>query len=66
MPIAHFVSAASDSTRDQTQKQMFRGLADSLASEGFVLNLGLMMDALQEVGNVLQELQKDDITLHRA
>ena len=45
---------------------MFRGLADSLASEGFVLNLGLMMDVLEELGNISQEMQRDDITLHRA
>jgi hypothetical protein len=63
---AHFVSAASDSTRDHTQRQMFRGLADSLASEGFVLNLGLMLDVLEELGNISQEMQRDDITLHRA
>lgn len=62
----HFKSAAGDARRDNTQRQQYRGLADALASEAFVLNLGLMIDALQELNNISQELQRDDITLSRA
>jgi hypothetical protein len=62
----HFTAASQDLTRDKTQKQQYRGLADTLASEAFILNLGLMIDALKELCNISEELQKDDITLHRA
>ena len=63
---AHFTSAAVDYSRDSSQRRMYRGLADSLASEQFILNLGLMMDALEELTNVSEALQRDDVTLVRA
>ena len=62
----HFEAAAGDPCRDNAQRQLYRGLADSLASEAFILNLGLMIDALQELNNISLELQRDEITLARA
>lgn len=43
-------------------------LHDAIASEAFIFNLGLMMDALKELckTNISEELQRDEITLHRA
>lgn len=60
------MAAAEDSSCETSQRRMYRGLADALASEQFVLNIGLMLDCLEELKNVSTELQKDDITLSRA
>ena len=63
---SHFVSASTDVNRDSKVRQTSLGLAKTLASENFVLNLGLMMDSLRELANVSESLQADGVTLHRA
>jgi Domain of unknown function (DUF4371) len=62
----HFVSASTDVNRDSKARQTFLGLAKTLASENFVLNLGLMRDSLRELANVSESLQADGVTMQRA
>jgi len=63
---SHFCAASTDVSRDAKTKASFMGLATSLASEEFVMNLGLFMDALSELTTVSEALQRDDVTLPRA
>jgi hypothetical protein len=62
----HFCAASTDVSRDDKTKAMFSGLATSIASPEFVMNLGLFMDALSELTKVSEALQRDDVTLPRA
>jgi len=49
---AHFTSASMDLLRDDTTRKTFGGLASTLRSEEFILNLGLVMDTLSELTKV--------------
>ena len=46
----HFCTASTDVSRDV--QALFSGLANTIASEEFVMNLGLFMDALSELTKV--------------
>lgn len=59
-------AGAEDGTREATQRATMRGLANRLSSKQFVLDLGLMHDALEELSSLSLQLQKRDMTLHKA
>lgn len=63
---AHFLSASTDPERDHTTRQKYSGLNKRLTAVGFVNNVGVMLDALTELGDLSRELQKRDMTLTRA
>jgi hypothetical protein len=59
----HFVEASVDEGRDSVTQRKYLGLSKRLASVGFVFNMGVMLDALTELGDLSRELQKRDMTL---
>ena len=62
----HFDAASTDSTREPKEKNMYRGLKTRLSTTEFVMNLGVMYDALTELAQVSLELQRKDMTLPAA
>ncbi|XP_034567279.1 E3 SUMO-protein ligase KIAA1586-like [Notolabrus celidotus] len=62
----HFENAAGDPTRSSKERQTYRGLACRMQSKEFLCDLGLMYDALSELGNLSQQLQAHSLTLLRA
>ena len=62
----HFVTAAGDTGLDSKDRSTFNGLANKLSSVSFLLNLVLMLDALEELTYLSEALQVADITVHRA
>ena len=62
----HFLTASTDRLRDDATRQTYRGLRNTLRSDEFILNLGLMMDSLSELTRISEALQSDDVTLPRA
>jgi hypothetical protein len=62
----HFLAASTDSERDTTTRQKYIGLSKRLTAVGFVNNVGMLLDALTELGDLSRELQKRDMTLARA
>jgi len=62
----HFTSASEDVRLDSKERAQFNGLAKKLASVQFLLNLALMLDALEELKDLSEALQADDITVYRA
>lgn len=63
---AHFSSAASDVTRDSTERVKYKGLNDVFTSMSFVFSLGVMFDALTELSDLSSLLQKRDMMLPEA
>lgn len=59
----HFIQCSTDNKRDAKEKATFSGLAKNLATSTFVLNLGIMYDALEELSSLSQELQNRQTTL---
>lgn len=59
----HFISAGKDTSRTSAERCMYDGLAAKLSSEGFVVNLGLMLDALEELKDLSEALQNREIHL---
>ena len=64
--MTHFKAAKEDENRDKSEKALYEGLLKKITSADFVLDLGLMCDALQELSELSVELQACDITLHTA
>src|SRR5215831_12326261 len=62
----HFVGASVDMDRDSATRQKYLGLSKRLTAVAFVHNMGVMFDALTELGDLSRELQKRDMTLPRA
>ncbi|XP_050507956.1 E3 SUMO-protein ligase KIAA1586-like [Diabrotica virgifera virgifera] len=62
----HFAAAKVDQTRDPLERSKYEGLHRKLTSTCFILDLGLMCDALQELSDVSEELQHRDLDLFRA
>lgn len=62
----HFVGASLDKERDSATRQKYLGLSKRLAAVGFIHNMGVMLDALIELGDLSRELQKRDMNLPRA
>ena len=63
---AHFGEASNDKSLDGKEKATFSGLARKLQTKSFLLNLALMVDALQELSDLSESLQAQSITLPRA
>ena len=61
----HFIRKSTDATLDGREKSKFAGLAKKLASPVFVKNLGLMLDALEELDDLSLALQRADVTFNR-
>jgi hypothetical protein len=64
--VRHFTIAKDDSSRDKKDRSMYEGLLKKITIAEFVLYLGLMCDALQELSEVSLELQKCSINLYGA
>lgn len=59
----HFNLASMDSTRDSKERSKYCGLFKMITSIEFVSNLNTMSDALDELGDLSEYLQKRSITL---
>ncbi|XP_078511111.1 E3 SUMO-protein ligase KIAA1586-like [Lissotriton helveticus] len=59
----HFITAAGDTSRDSTTRNMYTALSRELSSVQFIANLGIIYDALQALSELSLELQKHDITI---
>ena len=55
-----------DPTRDKSDKCIYDGLKRKITSTDFVLDLGLMCDALQELSELSLDLQERDMDLYKA
>lgn len=62
----HFTSAAADTSRDSRERAKYKGLNDVLTTVSFVVNLGIMYDALTELSDLSRMLQRRDMTLDQA
>ncbi|XP_069490039.1 E3 SUMO-protein ligase KIAA1586-like [Ambystoma mexicanum] len=58
---AHFKDASKDMLRPPRDRSKYEGLLKKLTSYSFIKDLGLMCDALQELKELSQSLQKRDI-----
>jgi len=52
----HFDKCSLDSSRTSKEKATFKGLKQKITSTDFVLNLGLLYDALTELSDLSLEL----------
>lgn len=64
--VKHFTKAQSDNQRDTKDRSMYSGLLLKITSSGFILDLALMCDALQELSELSLELQSRNINLYTA
>uniref|UniRef100_A0A8C5WBW7 Uncharacterized protein n=1 Tax=Leptobrachium leishanense TaxID=445787 RepID=A0A8C5WBW7_9ANUR len=64
--VRHFKEAKEDEKRSQTDRCLYVGLLRKVTSCEFVLDLGLMCDALQELRDLSLDLQEGDIDLYKA
>ena len=62
----HFVSSENSRTLDSKERAQFKGLANTLATSQFLLNLALMYDALEELSELSESLQAESMNLHKA
>lgn len=53
---ANFCKASHDAERSANERCMFQGLATKLSSGDFIKNMGLMLDALEELKDLSQSL----------
>jgi hypothetical protein len=63
---AHFSTACADPHRDSKERAQFKGLATKLSNSSFLLNLALMLDALEELSDLSEALQAADINVYKA
>lgn len=64
--VHHFQEAKEDSRRSKTDRCLYEGLLRKITSCEFVLDLGLMCDALQELSELSLDLQERNIDLYKA
>lgn len=64
--VSHFEGASKDPTRDSKEKSMFEGLLKKITDTNFILDLGLMADALQELSELSEALQHRNVDLSYA
>lgn len=64
--VRHFKEAENDPTRDKKDRCMYEGMHKKITSIEFILDLGLMCDALQELSELSLELQDRNINLYQA
>jgi uncharacterized protein YfbU (UPF0304 family) len=60
---SHFANKSVDNSLDSMERSKFLGLSKKLENPVFVKNLGLMLDALQELSDLSLALQRADISL---
>ena len=63
---SHLTAAGQDVNRTSSERSMYSGLAVKLSLDAFLRNLGLMMDALEELKDLSEALQARDIRLSQA
>jgi len=59
----HFLEASLDNTRDTKERSKYLGLNKMLTSNEFILNLGILLDALNELSDLSLQLQNRDLSL---
>ena len=64
--VRHFEEAKLDPTRYKKDQCTYEGLQRKITSTEFVLDLGLMCDALQELSELSLDLQEHNMDLYRA
>ena len=64
--VYHFEEAMHDPTRDKNDKCTYDGLKKKITSAEFLLDLGLMCDALQELSELSLDLQDRNMDLYKA
>ena len=57
----HFIRKSTDPTLDGRERSTFSGLAKKLESPVFIKNLGLMLDALEELSNLSLALPQVEV-----
>ncbi|KAK5647935.1 hypothetical protein RI129_002827 [Pyrocoelia pectoralis] len=62
----HFEHASNDNLRQSLERAKYSGLKERLTETAFVLNLGLLFDALSELSYLSLELQKRGETIPKA
>lgn len=62
----HFLKSSMDNGRDSREKSKYTGLNNMLTSNNFVLNMGILYDALHELSDLSLQLQKRDLGLATA
>ncbi|XP_015284597.1 PREDICTED: uncharacterized protein KIAA1586-like [Gekko japonicus] len=64
--VLHFEKAKAESGRDRKERNAYESLQENITSAEFVLDLGLLCDALQELSELNVALQERHIDLYRA
>jgi hypothetical protein len=64
--VLHFVKAKTDCNRDKKKRCMYSSLHRKITSVEFLLDLGFMCDALQELSELSLDLQECGMHLYRA
>ncbi|KAL4121579.1 hypothetical protein QTP88_014066 [Uroleucon formosanum] len=59
----HFLEASLDNTRDTKKISKYSGLNKMLTFNEFILHLGILLDALQELSDLSLQLQNRDLSL---
>lgn len=59
----HFKTASEDTSRNDLDRQKYRGLLKHLANSGFVEDLAVMKDILRELQGLSLKLQKREVSL---
>ena len=62
----HFESVSADTQRDSKERSMFHGLLNRIRSPQFLIDLGVMYDALFELTNLSELLQNRGTSLVQA
>jgi len=62
--VHHFEAAMSDIKRDKKERCTHKGMLKKISSAKFVLDLGLMCDALRELSELSIELQDRNTDLY--
>lgn len=62
----HFTQSKDDTSRGKKDRCMYEGLYRKISSVNFILDLGLMVDALQELSELSLDLQERNIDLYTA
>ena len=62
----HLSQASEDKSRSSSERNTFKGMATTMSSINFVLNLGAMYDSLEELASLSKYLQERNIMLPRA
>ena len=63
---AHFMQRASNTLCGSRERSKFLGFQKKFQNPSFIKNLGIMLDALQELSELSLALQKADVTLPTA